>query len=81
MIKYFSRCRALQTAFRITAVILGFVLLIWSFRIFPLDLNIEYEHLFFIIVLFLFISVLIALAVLRCVIKDAQEDLNMIDKQ
>lgn len=79
MIKYFTRCRRLQAALRILLAVLAVVILIWSFRIFPLDSNIGYEFLAFLFLIGMLLSTVAALLVLRCVISDAQEDLCAVE--
>ena len=79
MIKYFTRCRRLQATLRILLAVLAVVVLIWSFRIFPLDSNIGYEFLAFLFLIGMLLSTVEALLVLRCVISDAQEDLRAVE--
>lgn len=72
--KFFDRSKILFRVLSVIAVLLAVVLVIKSFS---LDtLNIDFDTLFFFGGCVLLLAVIIVLAALRCVIRDAEEDMQ-----
>ena len=72
--KFFDRSKILFRVLSVTAVLLAVIIVIKSFS---LDtLNIDFDTLFFFGGCVLLLAVIIVLAALRCVIRDAEEDMQ-----
>lgn len=72
--KFFDRSKILFRVLSVIAVLLAVILVIKSFS---LDtLNIDFDTLFFFGGCVLLLAVIIVLAALRCVIHDAEEDMQ-----
>ncbi len=72
--KFFDRSKILFRVLSVIAVLLAIILVIKSFS---LDtLNIDFDTLFFFGGCVLLLAVIIVLAALRCVIRDAEEDMQ-----
>ncbi len=72
--KFFDRSKIL---FRVLSVIAGLLAVILVIKSFSLDtLNIDFDTLFFFGGCVLLLAVIIVLAALRCVIRDAEEDMQ-----
>ena len=80
MIKYFSRCRTLVKILSVIDIIIG---IIFAFNVFELLDSFKHEYVqflfFFTIGFILFLFILITIIVLKCIIKDAEEDLTAIE--
>ncbi len=71
--KFFDRCKILFRVLSVIAVLLAVILVIKSFS---LDTLINFDTLFFFGGCVLLLMLIIALITLRCVIRDAEEDMQ-----
>ncbi len=80
--KYFERCRIFYKILIIICVLLGLTTIVLTLSgVFDLsDINPNKDMMIFLFLIFMFILFLTVSIILRCIIKDGQEDLEAITK-